>query len=84
MESERLIGQPVDTDDHRRRDVKCFEKPTPARDQLTVTGEHHCLRRVRWDVHRDLPSAVVIERLGNEVSGDWMVESLVIHSRYPI
>ena len=39
----------------------------PLGDHLTVTGEHDGLRRVRWDVHRDLATAiVVIESLGDE------------------
>jgi hypothetical protein len=49
------------------------------RDQLTVTGEHDCLGRLCRDVHRDLPTAVVTERLGDDLSG----RSLVMHDRKP-
>ena len=68
MEPQRLIGQPVDTDDHRGRYVGRLEDSAPLRDQLAVTGEHDCLGRVRRDVHRDLPATVVLERLGDELS----------------
>jgi hypothetical protein len=40
----------------------------PLRDQLTIAGKPDCLRKTRRDVHRDLPTTVVIERLGNELS----------------
>ena len=68
MEPQRLVGQPVYTDDHRGRYVGRLEEPAPLRDQLTVTGEHDCLGRIRRDVHRDLPTTVVVERLGDELS----------------
>ena len=70
MEPQRLIGRPVHTDDHRGRDVGCLEEPAPLRDQLTVTGEDDCLGRIRRDVHCDLPTTVVLERLGDELSRD--------------
>jgi hypothetical protein len=63
-----LIGQPVYTDDHRGRYVGRLKVPAPLRDQLTVTGEHDCLGRVYRDVHRDLSTTVVLERLGDELS----------------
>ena len=65
---QRLIGRPVYTDDHRGRDVGCLQEPAPLRDQLTVTGEHDCLGWIRRDVHCDLPTTVVLERLGDELS----------------
>src|ERR1700716_1228649 len=68
MEPQRLIDQPVCTDDYRGRDVGRLEEPAPRRDQLTVTGEHDCLGRTRGDVHRDVPTTVVLERLGDELS----------------
>ena len=68
MEPQRLIGQPVYTDDHRGRYVGRLEVTAPLRDQLTVTGEHDGLGRIRRDVHRDLPTTVVLERLGDELS----------------
>ena len=40
MEPQRLIGQPVHTDDHRGRYVGRLEHSAPRRDQLTVAGEH--------------------------------------------
>src|SRR5256885_11935064 len=77
MEPQRLIGQAVNTDDHRGRYVGRLEDSAPLRDQLTVTGEHDCLGRIWRDVHRDLPTTVVLERLGDEFSRGW----LVIHGR---
>ena len=50
MEPQRLIGQPVNTDDHRGRDVGRLKEATPLRDQLTVTGEHDCLGRIQRDL----------------------------------
>src|SRR5215469_3537291 len=79
MEPQRLIGQAVNTDDHRGRYVGRLEDSAPLRDQLTVTGEHDCLGRICRDVHRDLPTTVVIERLGDDLSH----RSLVTHDRTP-
>jgi len=42
-----------------------FKHPAPLRDHLTVTGEYDGLGRTRWDVDGDLPTTVVIERLGD-------------------
>ena len=81
MKPPRLIGQPVNTDDHRGRHAGCFQDLTPLRDELTVTGEHDCLGRVRRHVHRDLPSTVILERLGNELPRDRADDRLVLHSR---
>jgi hypothetical protein len=39
---------------------------TTARDPLTVAREHDRLGLVWRDVHRDLPAAVVVERLGDQ------------------
>src|SRR5436190_14157571 len=79
MEPQRLIGQAVNTDDHRGRYVGRLEDSAPLRDQLTVTGEHDCLGWICRDVHRDLPTTVVIERLGDDLSRRW----LVMHDRNP-
>src|ERR1700689_5963062 len=70
MEPQRLIGQRMYTDDHCGRYVGVLEQPAPLRDSLTVTGEDDCLGRVRWNVHRDLPSTVVLEHLGDKLSRD--------------
>jgi hypothetical protein len=32
----------------------------------TVTYEDDCFRRVRWNIHRNLPTTVVLERLGDK------------------
>jgi hypothetical protein len=68
MEPRRFIGQPVYTDDHRGRYIGRLEEATPPRNPMTVTGEHHYLGRIRRDVHRDLPTTVVVERLGDKLS----------------
>ncbi len=70
MEPQRLIGQPMYTDDHRGRYVGLLEQPAPLRDSLTVAGEDDCFGRVRRNVHRDLPSTVVLERLSDKLSRD--------------
>jgi hypothetical protein len=70
MEAQRLIGQPVCTDDHRGRYGGRLEVSSPLRYELAVTGEHDCLGRIRRDVHRDLPTTVVLEPLGDEFSRD--------------
>src|SRR5215469_3350014 len=70
MEPQRLIGQPMYTDDHCGRHVGLLEQLAPFRDSLTVTGEDDCFGRVRWNVHRDLPSTVVLEHLGDKLSRD--------------
>src|SRR5580704_4779716 len=70
MEPQRLIGQTMYTDDHCGRYVGLLEQPAPLRDSLTVTGEDDCFRQVRWNVHRDLPSTVVLEPLSDKLSGD--------------
>src|SRR6202050_5249432 len=70
MEPQRLIGQPMYTDDHCGWYVGLLEQPAPLRDSLTVTGEDDCFGRVRWNVNRDLPSTVVLEPLGDKLSRD--------------
>ena len=77
MEPQRLIGQPMYTDDHCGRYVGRLEQPAPLRDSLTVTGEDDCFGRIRRNVHRDLPSTVVLEHLSDELSGS----SLVMHGQ---
>src|SRR5215469_4751970 len=79
MEPQRLIGQAVHTDDHRGRHVGRLEDSAKLRDQLTVTGEHDCLRRICRDVDRDLPTTVVTEGLADDHP-----RSLIIHDRSPI
>src|SRR5580658_4445820 len=70
MEPQHLIGQPMYADDHCGRYVGLLEQPAPLRDSLTVTGEDDCFGRLRWNVHRDLPSTVVLEHLGDKLSRD--------------
>src|ERR1700747_2815423 len=79
MEPQRLIGRAVNTDEHRGRYVSRLEDSAPLRDHLTVTGEHDCLGRICRDVHRDLPTTVVIERLGDDLSR----RSLAMHDQTP-
>jgi hypothetical protein len=47
MQPQRLIGQPMDTDDHRRGYVSRLNGFAPLRDQLTVPREHDGLGRSR-------------------------------------
>src|ERR1700733_3741498 len=56
------------TDDHCGRHVGLHEQPAPLRDSLTVAGEDDCFDRVRWNVYRDLPSTIVLERLSDKLS----------------
>jgi hypothetical protein len=56
METQRLIGHPMYTNDHCRRHVGLLQQPAPPRDSLTVSGEDDCFGWVRWNVHRHLPS----------------------------
>src|SRR5690348_2074853 len=69
MEPRHLVGQAVCGDDHRRWCVgRLVEECAPLRDQLTVAREQDRLRRIGWDVRRDLPTSVVLERPGHELS----------------
>jgi hypothetical protein len=70
LEAEGLIGHPVNTDNQRGGHVRRLQDLAPLREHLPVTGEHDCLGRIRRDVHRDLPTAVVLERLGDELADD--------------
>jgi pimeloyl-ACP methyl ester carboxylesterase len=70
MEPQYLIVQPVGTDDHGSWHVGGLKNTAPLRDQLAVTGEHDCLGRNRRDVHRHLPTTIVVERLGDELPRD--------------
>src|ERR1700733_5513798 len=70
MEPQRLIGQPMYTDDHCGRHVGLLEQPAPLRDSLTVAGEDDGFGRVGWNIYRDLPSTVVFERLSDKLSRD--------------
>src|ERR1700722_20021025 len=58
------------TDDHCGRYVGLLERPAPLRYSLAVACEDDCFGRVRWNVHRDLPSPVVLERLSDKLSRD--------------
>jgi len=58
MQPQRLIGQPMDTDDHCRGYVSRLDGFAPLRDQLTVPREYDGLGRSRRDIHRDLPATV--------------------------
>ena len=68
VQPQRLVSQAVRTNDHRGRYVSGLEDFGPLRDELTVTGEYDCFGRCRWEVRRDLPATVEIERLGDELS----------------
>ena len=61
-------ARPVDADDRRRRDVRRLDDRAPLRDQLTVAGEHDRLGHALREVRGDLPTTVVVERLGDERS----------------
>src|SRR5690242_11511462 len=64
-----VIGETVDTDDHRGRRVGGLEDRGQSRDvPSTVTGEDNGLRGNRRDVHRDLATTVVVERLADELT----------------
>src|SRR5262249_42910284 len=65
-----LVGDAVRTDDHGRRRVRGFKKPTPLRDHLTVTSEHDRLRRIGRNVNGDLATTVVAENLGDKFTRD--------------
>src|ERR1700722_13388305 len=70
MEPQRLIGQPMYTDDHCGRYVGILEQPAPLRDSLTVAGEDDCFGWARRNAYRELPSTVVLERLSDKLSRD--------------
>src|ERR1051326_1676766 len=65
MEPQCLVGQAMRTDDHRGRYVSRLKDTAPLRNQLAITGEHNCLRLLRWDIYRDLPATVVLKHLGD-------------------
>jgi hypothetical protein len=67
---ETLIVQAVRTNDHRGRHVSRLEDLAPGRDQLAVAGEDDGLGRRRRHIDRDLPSTVVVQRLGEKLTGD--------------
>src|SRR5580692_7250856 len=58
------------TDDHCGRYVGLLEQPAPLRDSLTVTSEDDSFGRIRWNVHRDLPSTIVLKCLSHKLSRD--------------
>src|ERR1700691_3753845 len=62
VEARHLLGHPMNTDDHRRRNVDRFEEPTPLRKLLTVTCEYDRLGWIRRYVHRDLAAPVVVRQ----------------------
>src|SRR5262245_6238248 len=72
MEPQSLVSDAVHTDDHGRRHVECVKKPAPLRDHLTVTGEYDRVGLIWRDVHRDLPTTVVVERFGDKLTCDWV------------
>src|SRR5580658_7007137 len=69
MQPQRLIIRPMDTDDHRGWPVGRRDEVAPLRDALAATGEHHRLGWILGEVHRDLPPAVVLERVSDKLSG---------------
>ncbi len=68
MEPQRVIGQPMDTDDHGGRNVASLEQRAPLRNPLTIASEYDQLWRILRNVHRDLASTVVLEGFGDELS----------------
>src|SRR5579859_2854504 len=68
MEPQQLVAQPMDPNDHCGRYVGLLEQSAPFRNPLTVTGENDRFGRLRWNVHRDLPSTVVLEHPGDKLS----------------
>jgi hypothetical protein len=70
LQPQRLVVQPVYADDHRRRYAGRLQDAAPVRDQPAVTREHDCLRWDSRDVDRHGPTAVVLERLGDELPRD--------------
>ncbi len=70
VEPLHLIAQPMDAYDHCGRYAGLLDQPAPLRDSLTVTGKDDCFGRIRWHVHRDPPSTVVLEGLGDELFQD--------------
>src|ERR1700735_475161 len=92
MEPLHLIGQPMYTDDHCGRYAGVFEQPAPLRNSLTIAGEDDCFGRVRRNIDRDLPSTVVVERLGDKLSRDCagltllaigLIGCLLLHGGFP-
>src|SRR5512132_3650577 len=45
VQPQRLVGHAVRANDHGRRHIRCFKKPAPLRDHLTVTGKYD---RLGW------------------------------------
>ena len=70
LQPQGLVGDAVNADNHRRRRILRFKKPTPLRYQLTVTGEYDRLRWVVRNVHRHLSAIIVVERLGAKFARD--------------
>src|SRR4051794_41050828 len=69
VEPHGLVGCPVDPHHHGGWHIGCLEVSSPRRHELTVPREHDRLGRLRGDVRRHLPAAVVVERLGDELAG---------------
>jgi hypothetical protein len=55
-------------DDHGGRRAGVGDAFAPRRGELTVTGDHHGLRRRGRKIRRNLPTAVVAEGLRDEAS----------------
>ncbi|MFC4948426.1 hypothetical protein [Pseudonocardia sp. GCM10023141] len=66
MQPTHRVVQPVRADHHRRGHIGVVEVLAPRRDQLTITGEDDRLRSIRRHVHRDGPTTVVRQHLGDE------------------
>src|SRR5579885_1430298 len=70
MEPQRLVDCAVYANDHGRGHIRRFQKPSPRRDHLPVTGEHDRLGRNWRDIHRDLPAIIVVECFSDQLAGD--------------
>ena len=66
MDPQRLVVQAVCADDHRGRQAGCLRGLLPRRDQLAITGEDDGFWQNWRDICRDLPTTVVVKRLGDE------------------
>jgi hypothetical protein len=70
VEPQRLVGRAVRANDQGRRQIRSLKTPSPVRDHVAVTGEYNRRWRIGWDVHRDLPTIIIVERLGNNLACD--------------
>src|SRR5579862_2012378 len=58
------------TDEHCGSQVRLLKQSTPFRNSLPVTRKDDRFPSIRWNVHGDLPSPVIVERLGHKLSRD--------------